>query len=94
MIGAASSTDTQKSEGKKITGHMSCVTCHWSPVTNTNSHRHRPSPMLSSPLIHSRLFIKTKIIVLRIQAIYPKIFLKKIINANSNSKQYSFVLQF
>ena len=44
-----------------VTCHMSCVTCHAShftchlhPITNVNSHSHRPSPA-DYPIINSRL---------------------------------------
>ena len=35
--------------------HVLRVTCNLSPVTNTNSHSHRPSPIIHSRLVHSRL---------------------------------------
>ena len=49
-----------------VTCHMSCVmcrvshvACHLSPVTNANSHSHRSSPLLTTPLCKVDWFPKT-----------------------------------
>ena len=43
-----------------LTCHFSYIACHLSPVTNMNSHNHRPSPA-NFPTLHSKVVIYIKI---------------------------------